>query len=164
MMKIEKIMDWEHRYEMDFIRMPLLIHRAKREVIDLIMNGSYLAMTSLYNKGWPGGRTNRFTPDDFKCRRIQDGPEIMIYITLPATDARARMASTHMAITYYDPPAGYADFRVFNVERSNSNTTAIGEMQFTAEGRMQSHTKYGEAAQSDDENIRRIWGIAFDAA
>ena len=164
MMNMTKIMDWEYRYEMDFIRMPLLIHRAKREVIDLILNGSYLAMTSLYNKGWPGGRTNRFTPDDFKCRRIQDGPEIMIYITLPATDARTRMASTHMAITYYDTPAGYADIRVFNVERSNSNTTAIGEMQFTSEGRRKSHTNYGEAGDNDDENIRRIWGIAFDAA
>ncbi len=161
---MNRIIDWEYRYEMDFIRIPLLIHRAKREVIDLILNGSYLAMTSLYNKGWPGGRTNRFTPDDFKCRRIRDGAESMIYITLPATDVRARMASTHLAITYHDTPAGYADIRVFNVERSNRNTTAIGEMQFTTDGRRQSHTNYGEAAKSDDENIRRIWEIAFDAA
>ena len=158
------IIDWEYRYELDFITIPLLIHRAKREVIDLILMGSYLAMASLYNIGWPGGKTDRFSSDDFKCMRLQNGAETLIYITLPEMDFYAPMISTHMAITFHDTPAGYTDIRVFNVERSGLQTTSIGEMQFTADGRLLSHTNYGSAAQEDGENIRRIWEIAFDAA
>ena len=64
---MNKMIDWEYRYELDFIRFPVLIHRAQRKVIDLIIGGSYAAMSSLYNKGWPGGKTDRFSPEDFKC-------------------------------------------------------------------------------------------------
>ena len=159
---MNKILDWQYRSELDFIRFPLLIHRAKREVIDLILGGSFLAMSSLYNKGWPGGKTNRFHPEDFKCRIVRNGVDTMLYITLPATDSRAPMASTHIAITYKNYMTYYSDIRVFNVERSNRNTTAIGEMKFTPDGKMQAHISYGDAMSSDEENIRQIWEIAFD--
>ena len=128
---MNEMLDSMDRYELDFIRMPLLIHRAKQKVIDLILNGSYLAMASLYNTGWPSGKTKRFTGDDFKCRRIQVGTKSMIYITLPPTDVRAPMACTHLAITYRQSPGGYKNIRAFNIERGGRNTTAIGEMQFS---------------------------------
>ena len=50
---------------MDFVLFPNLVLRAKRKVIELITLGSYNAMCSLYNTGWPGGRTRRFSPEDF---------------------------------------------------------------------------------------------------
>ena len=50
---MNRMLDSMFRYELDFIKIPLLIHRAKQEVIDLILNGSYLALASLYNTGWP---------------------------------------------------------------------------------------------------------------
>lgn len=162
--EMKRMLDWEYRYQLDFVLFPLLVHRAKREVIDLILGGSYIAMSSLYNKGWPGGKTDRFAPDDFKCRRIRIGSKTMLYITLPATDARAPMASTHIAITYNDQMLTYTDIRVFNVERSARNTTAIGEMTFRPDGTLVSHLNYGTAAQDDEANIHRIWEIAFDAA
>ena len=84
---MNKMIDGEYRYELDFIRFPVLIHRAQRKVIDLIIGGSYVAMSSLYNKGWPGGKTDRFSPEDFKCRIVRNGADTMLYITLPATDA-----------------------------------------------------------------------------
>lgn len=162
--EMKRMLDWEYRYQLDFVLFPLLVHRAKREVIDLILGGSYIAMSSLYNKGWPGGKTDRFTPEDFKCRRIRIGSKMMLYITLPATDVRAPMASTHIAITYNDQMLTYTDIRVFNVERSARNTTAIGEMTFRPDGTLDSHLNYGTAAQDDETNIHRIWEIAFDAA
>lgn len=140
---MNKMIDWEYRYELDFIRFPVLIHRAQRKVIDLIIGGSYVAMSSLYNKGWPGGKTDRFSPEDFKCRIVRNGADTMLYITLPATDACAPMACTHIAITYKDNGIFYSDIRVFNVERSNRQTTAIGEMQFTPDGQMKAHMNYG---------------------
>ena len=161
---MNKMIDWEYRYELDFIRFPVLIHRAQRKVIDLIIGGSYVAMSSLYNKGWPGGKTDRFNPEDFKCRIVRNGADTMLYITLPATDACAPMACTHIAITYKDNGIFYSDIRVFNVERSARNTTAIGEMTFRPDGTLVSHLNYGTAAQDDEANIHRIWEIAFDAA
>lgn len=77
---MNKMIDWEYRYELDFIRFPVLIHRAQRKVIDLIIGGSYVAMSSLYNKGWPGGKTDRFSPEDFKCRIVRNGADTMLYI------------------------------------------------------------------------------------
>ena len=74
------------------------------------------------------------------------------------------MACTHIAITYKDNGIFYSDIRVFNVERSNRHTTAIGEMQFTPDGQMKAHLNYGEAKGSDEANIRHIWNVAFDAA
>ena len=153
---MNKMIDWEYRYELDFIRFPVLIHRAQRKVIDLIIGGSYVAMSSLYNKGWPGGKTDRFNPEDFKCRIVRNGADTMLYISLPATDACAPMACTHIAITYKDNGIFYSDIRVFNVERSNRHTTAIGEMQFTPDGQMKAHLNYGEAKGSDEANIRHI--------
>ena len=88
----------------------------------------------------------------------------MLYITMPATDACAPMACTHIAITYKDNGIFYSDIRVFNVERSNRHTTAIGEMQFTPDGQMKAHMNYGEAKGTDEANIRHIWSLAFDAA
>lgn len=161
---MNRMMDLRHRYELDFIKMPLLIHRAKQEVIDLILKGSYLAMASLYNNGWPGGKTKRFTGDDFKCRHIQIGANTMIYITLPPTDYRSPMACTHLAITYQQSPGGYKNIRAFNIERSGRNTTAIGEMKFAPDGGTLAHSNYGSASRSDDENIARIWEIAFGEA
>ena len=158
---MNRLIDIEYRYALDFVLFPLLVHRARREVIDLITGGSYLAMCSLYNKGWPGGKTNRFAPEDFKCRRIKYGKDTMLYITLPETDSRSPMASTHVVITYSDNLFSYNDIRVFNVERSINDTTAIGEMKFTPEGELQAHVNYGEASEDDDENINRIWKLAF---
>ena len=161
---MNKMIDWEYRYELDFIRFPVLIHRAQRKVTDLIIGGSYVAMSSLYNKGWPGGKTDRFSPEDFKCRIVRNGADTMLYITMPATDACAPMACTHIAITYKDNGIFYSDIRVFNVERSNHHTTAIGEIQFTPDGQMKAHMNYGEAKGTDEANIRHIWSLAFDAA
>ena len=158
---MNRMLDSMYRYELDFIKIPLLIYRAKQEVIDLILNGSYLALASLYNTGWPGGKTKRFTGDDFKCRRIQVGTKTMIYITLPPTDIRAPMACTHLAITFRQSPSGYKNIRAFNIERGGRDTTAIGEMKFSPDGERLAHCNYGSASKSDDENIGRIWEIAF---
>ncbi len=57
-------------------------------------------------------------------------------------------------------PEAYTDLRVFNIERSVADTTAIGEMVFR-HGEIVRHTNFGSAAATDEENIRRVKEIAF---
>ena len=149
-----------YRYQMDFVLFPNMVLRARRRVIELITLGSYNAMCALYNTGWPGGKTSRFSPEEFKCRLIQRDGGCMLYITLPVTEGDSPMACTHVAITYSTSPVLYSDIHVYHVERSPYGTM-IGEMTFNPEGWPAAHANYGEAGATDEENIDLIWEIAF---
>lgn len=151
----------ELSYFIDFELMPTLIHNGQGKMVDFLLKGAGAAFSSLYNKAWSTYASGKpFYTMDFLCRHIQKGHESMIYVTLPKTPKDFPMACTHMAVTYLEHNGKYSDVRVFHIERSSRGTTAIGEMQVGEMG-VQAHLNYGSDEKSDEQNIEKIWSLAF---
>ena len=152
------------RYGIDFVAMPTYCPAGQEDFVRQLLDDGDKALSNLYNDLWQQYTSSHgrpFTRRDFSIQRIHAGQNHMLFITLPYSPYTQAMACTRIAITYVEDDGKMADIRMYHVERSAMGTTAIGRMKIDSSG-CTAHVNYGDAEKSDDENIRKIWSLAFD--